>query len=180
MPRSRSRILIGRIGPAHGIRGEVMLHSYASRPADIAGYGPLTDEAATRMFDITSLRKAGKGLIARLDGVEDRTSAEALSGTGLYVARERLPPTGENEWYIADLVGLNAVTSGGTTIGSIVAVPNYGAGNLLEIAPTAGGETLLIPFADLFVADVDPARGCVVVEMPAETADDVGEPEPQL
>jgi 16S rRNA processing protein RimM len=179
MPRSCSRILIGRIGPAHGIRGEVMLQSYASRPAAIASYGPLTDEAATRTFDITSLREAGKGLIARLDGVEDRTSAEALSGTNLYVARERLPPAGENEWYIADLVGLNAVTSGGMTIGSIFAIPNYGAGDLLEIVPAAGGETLLIPFADPFVAEVDPANGYVVVEMPTETADDVGEPEPQ-
>jgi 16S rRNA processing protein RimM len=156
-----------------------MLRSYASRPAAIASYGPLTDEAATRTFDITSLRKAGKGLIAQLDGVDDRTSAEALSGTGLYVARERLRPAGENEWYIADLMGLKAVTTGGAAIGSVVAVPNYGAGDLLEIAPAAGGETLLIPFADPFVAEVDPAKGYVVVEMPTETDDDMGQPELQ-
>src|SRR5690242_3978196 len=130
---SARRILLGRIAGAHGVRGEVLIHAFTDPPENVAAYGPLVDEAGARTFRIDRARAAGKGVVARLRGVTDRTAAEALKGTSLYVDRAQLPAAGEGEFYHADLIGLTAVDRDGKQVGKIVAVVNYGAGDLVEV-----------------------------------------------
>jgi 16S rRNA processing protein RimM len=167
------RILLGRIAGAHGIRGEVVIHAYTQAPENIGAYGPLSDADGTRMFTVASARVTQKGVVARLEDVNDRNAAEALKGVELYVDRERLPATDGDEFYHADLVGLAAVDRSGETLGTIVAVHNFGAGDLLEIRLAATGKTELIAFADPVVPEVDIAAGRVVVVMPTiDTAED--------
>jgi 16S rRNA processing protein RimM len=166
------RILLGEIGPAHGIRGEVVVRSYADAPEDIAAYGPLSDEAGRRTFDLKVVRVTDKGVIVRIAGIGDRTAAEGLRGTKLFVNRDRLPAAGDGAYYHADLIGLAAVDLDGREIGRIVGVQNFGAGDLIEIALTSSRTTELIPFNDDFVPNVDLERGRVTVVRPP----DDGEP----
>ena len=163
---SQSRILLGRIAGAHGIRGEVIIHAFTEAPESIAGYGPLSDAAGARTFTIETARATPKGVVARLKGLSDRTAAEALKGVDLYVERSRLPPATEGEYYHADLIGLAAVDPDGNRIGEIVAVQNYGAGDLLEIRVAGRSQTELIPFTDANVPEVDLAAKRVTVAPP--------------
>jgi 16S rRNA processing protein RimM len=162
------RVLLGQIGAAHGLRGEVRIQSYTAAPEDIAAYGPLESEDGARVFHILRV-KPGKGeaVIATLKGVADRTGAEALRGSKLYAPRERLPPVEQDEYYHADLIGLTAVSPSGEQVGEVVAVQNYGAGDLLEIRLTATAKTELIPFTSEFAPSVDIQRGAVIVIMPS-------------
>ena len=160
------RVLLGRIAGAHGIRGEVVIHSFAEPAENIAAYGPLTDAAGARAFAIESLRVTAKGVVARLEGVADRNAAEALKGVELHVDRERLPAAAEGEFYHADLVGLAAVDPQGTKIGEIVAVQNYGAGDLIELRLAGSAKTELIPFTEASVPEVDVRARRVVIVMP--------------
>jgi 16S rRNA processing protein RimM len=167
-------ILVGRIGAPHGVRGEIRLQSFTDEPSAIAGYGPLLDPAGARSFVIEALRPAKSDLfIAKLRGVETRTAAEALTHLELFVARASLPSPAADEFYHADLIGLEAVTAAGERLGHIVAIPDYGGGPLLEIEPPEGGDTLLLPFTRTIVPVVDIAGGRVVVVAPAEVS---GEP----
>jgi 16S rRNA processing protein RimM len=170
-PKS-ARILLGRISGAHGIRGEVVIHAYTMAPESIGAYGPLFDKDGARSFEIASARATPKGVVARLKGVGDRTAAEALKGVELYVDRDRLPAAAEGEFYHADLVGLAAVDPQGTQIGEIVAVQNYGAGDLLEIRLAGSGKTELVPFTEATVPEVDIAAGRAMVAMPAASNDE--------
>ncbi len=170
-PRPR-RILLGRIAGVHGIRGEVLIHSYAEVPEDIGAYGPLSDAAGARSFAIESARATAKGVVARLEGVGDRNAAEALKGTELYVDRDRLPDAGEDAFYQADLIGLAAVDAEGNAIGTIVAVQNYGAGDLLEIRLAGTSRTELVPFTEATVPSIDIAAGRAVVVLPPSTGDE--------
>lgn len=188
-----ARVILARIGAPHGVRGEVRLKSYAEDPQDVAAYGPL-EAPDGRRFTIQALRPAaGKAtdmLVVRLEGVADRDAAAALTGVELSVDRDRLPPADDDEFYHADLIGLAAVTLDGARLGRIVAVANYGAGDLLEIAPDRG-PVALVPFTKDVVPTVDLAGGRVVVDPPAGAFDppgvreageasagkDVGEPE---
>jgi 16S rRNA processing protein RimM len=158
-------VLLGHIAGAHGLRGEVLIKSYTAAPEDIAAYGPLSDETGARAFSVKVLRVTAKGVVARLDGVADRTAAEALKGMRLYVERDKLPDTGTNEYYHTDLIGLVAVSPEGTTIGEVVSLQNYGAGDLLEVRLSGSRETELVPFTSAFVIDVDIAGGHVVIAM---------------
>jgi 16S rRNA processing protein RimM len=158
--------VLGHIGAAHGIRGEVVLQSYTAEPADITSYGPLSDETGRRTFVVESVRSSGKGLIARIAGVTDRDAAEALRGTRLYVDRAQLPEVAEDEYYHEDLIGLAAVLETGEPFGKVVAVQNFGAGDLIEIAPVGSSQTVLVPFTRACVPEVDIAAGCVVVTPP--------------
>lgn len=166
------RILLGRVADAHGIRGEVLIHAFTSAPEAIGAYGPLSDAGGVRSFEIRIVRLTPKGVVARLVGITDRNAAEALKGVGLYVERDRLPVASEGEYYHADLIGLAAVNAEGRPIGQIVAVPNYGAGDLLEIRLAGSGKTELIPFTEVFVPEVDIASGRVKVVLPPATTDD--------
>lgn len=160
------RVLLGHISSAQGIRGEVVIKSYTAVPEDIAAYGPLTDASGTRTFEITVVRGAKKGVIARIRGIDDRNAAEALRGTELFVDRERLPEPDEDEVYHADLIGLEAVTSDGMTVGEVVAIQNFGAGDLLEIRLAGRARTEFVPFNHDFVPEIDIAAGRVTVLMP--------------
>jgi 16S rRNA processing protein RimM len=170
----KAKVLLGRIAGAHGIRGEVLIRTHTQRPESIAAYGPLSDESGTRSFRIDKARATGKGVIARIDGVADRNAAEALKGVELFVDRERLPVPGDEEFYHTDLVGLAVVSPDGASIGTIVSVQNYGAGDLLEIKLDGQRSTELVPFADAFVPSVDLQAGRIVVRMP-QASEDTGE-----
>ena len=159
-------ILLGHISTAQGIRGEVVIKSHTGDPADIGAYGPLFDKSGTKTYDIKVVRVAKKGVIARVKGVADRTAAEALRGTELYIPRERLPEPDDDELYHADLVGLAAVTAAGDTVGEVVAVQNFGAGDLLEIRLAGQARTEYVPFDAHFVPDIDLDAGRVTVVMP--------------
>ncbi|MBO0741827.1 MAG: 16S rRNA processing protein RimM [Hyphomicrobiaceae bacterium] len=164
------RVLLGRIAAAHGMRGEVLIHAYTQPPENIAAYGPLTDRSGACAFAIECPRLTAKGVIARLAGIGNRSAAEALKGTDLYVARDRLPPAAEGEFYHWDLIGLAAVNSEGRCIGEIIAVQNFGAGDLLEVRLVGTATTQLIPFSDAFVPQVDltAKRALIVLPGPQE------------
>jgi 16S rRNA processing protein RimM len=163
------RLLIAKIGAAHGVRGEVKLIAFGDDPAALLDYGALS-AADGRRFTITGLHDVAGRLVARIDGVRDRNAAEAIAGTELFIERDRLPPTeDEDTFYHVDLIGLAALTPAGEPLGRVVGVPNYGAGDLLEIAPAgeAAGTTLLVPFTRAVVPVIDVAGGRVVVDPPA-------------
>jgi 16S rRNA processing protein RimM len=164
---SRDLLLLGEIGAAQGLKGEVRLRSYTEEPAAIARYGPLHDESG-RAFKIESVRATPKVLIARIKGVTTREAAEALNHTKLYIERARLPARQDEEWYHADLIGLAAMDRDGKTIGAVVAIHNFGAGDLIEIKPQGGGEPHMVPFTDANVPEIDIAAGRVVVVPPTE------------
>ena len=177
MPDPAGKIRIGRITGAHGIRGEVLLHSYAEVPEDVADYGPLSDETGKRHFEIKIVRLTPKGIVARLKGVDDRNGAEALRGVDLFIDRERLPEADDDTYYHADLIGLAAVAPDGAAVGTIANVVNYGAGDLLEIRLAGASRTELIPFHDDFVPTIDLPGRRVVVRMPVFDKNDGPEPQ---
>jgi 16S rRNA processing protein RimM len=171
-------IAVGVFGAAHGVRGEIRIKSYTSDPIAIAAYGPLSDAAGTSAVRIIALRPLkGDMVVAKLEGVVDRKTAERLQGFELFARRENLPATGEGEFYHADLVGLRAVSPAGAEIGSVVALRNFGAGDILEIAPCGGGETLLLPFTKAVAPEIDVAGGRIVIEPPREIDADPGRDE---
>jgi 16S rRNA processing protein RimM len=160
-----ARVCLGQLGAAHGIRGEVRLHSFTSDPAAIANYGPLETEDG-RVFEITSLRPAKDHFVATLAGIGDRNAAERLANIKLYVPRDRLPvPEQADEFYHADLIGLAVVDRAGEKLGTVIAIHNFGAGDLIEVRPDAGGNTELVPFDETYVPAVDVAAGRIVVAL---------------
>jgi 16S rRNA processing protein RimM len=165
------RVLLGRIVRAHGMRGEVAILVYTARPEDITAYGSLSGGNGS-LYTIASARVTAKGVIARLEGVADRTAAEALKDVELFVERDRLPPTGEGEFYHADLIGAAVVDRGGTPIGRIVAVHNFGAGDILEVAVTTSPLTQFVPFSEAHVPNVDVGSGRVVVVLASPEEDE--------
>lgn len=160
------RILIARIGAPHGVKGEVRLFIFAEDPEALLDYAPLTDASGRRTFRITALRPAKEHFVARLDGVPDRTAAEALTNVDLFVPRDALPATEDDDtFYHADLIGLRVEDEAGAPIGTVTALHDFGAGDVLEYAPTgaAKGRTLMVPFSRLAVPVVDVAAGRVVL-----------------
>ena len=157
------RICLGQIGAAHGVRGEVRLRSFTADPQAIANYGPLETEDG-RVLRIEAMRPAKDHFVARLAGICDRSAAEAFTNAKLFVARERLPePSDADEYYHADLVGLSAVDAAGKKLGTVVAIHNFGAGDLIEVKPENGANTDLIPFDAAHVPVVDVAAGRIVI-----------------
>lgn len=162
------RICIGAIAGAFGVTGEVRLKSFCSVPSDIAGYGPVQNEAGTRQFHLVLTRPVAGGLGARIAGVDTRDAAEALRGTSLFVARDRLPSLPDDEFYHTDLIGLQAFDPGGALLGQVIAVHNHGAGDILELSAAGHGSALLLPFTKAIVPTVDLAAGRLVVDPPEE------------
>jgi 16S rRNA processing protein RimM len=162
-----AKVRVARIGAAHGIRGEVRLWPYTQDPEAVTSYGPLETENGTQVI-IEHLRPDKDHWVARLAGVNDREAAEVLTNLELFVPRERLPPIEEPDtFYHADLVGLVAVTAEGATIGTVAAVHNFGAGDIIEIAPSSGGAPLMLSFTEAAVPKVDlQAKRIVVVPPP--------------
>jgi 16S rRNA processing protein RimM len=161
------RILMGVVGRPHGVRGLVHVHSYTAEPADLAGYGPLLDDSGQAW----TLAWRGEGVAALTDAqgnaVADRSAAERLTNTRLYVERDRLPPPDADEFYLADLVGMTALDAAGQTVGRVAIVHDYGAGTSLEIERD-GAAPLLVPFTLACVPSVDAGAGTLIVTPPDE------------
>lgn len=172
MTDREQRVLLGRIVTAHGIRGDVVIDSYTAEPADIGAYGPLQSRDGAKQYVVKVVRATQKGVVAHIKGIDDRNGAEALRGVELFVSRAKLPEADEGEFYYTDLVGLRIDNEAGEAIGKVVAVQNYGAGDLLELRLEGQTATELIPFTDAYVPIVDVAAGRVVVILPASTPDD--------
>ncbi len=165
MAPTHGTVLVGVITGAHGIKGEVKLKSFTSEPSSIGRYGPL-QSASGQVFEIVKLKLARDDFIASLKGVTDRNQSELLKGIELFVARDRLPKLTSGEAYAHDLMGQNVLLEDGSPLGKLVAMPNYGAGDLLEIERAAGSETLLIPFTSAFVPQTDFSTGTITVILP--------------
>ena len=165
-----ARVCVAQIGAPHGLRGEVKLRSFTADPMAVADYGPLENEDGTARFEIEDLRQStSRGsdyVIVRLRGVADRDAADRLKGVKLFVPRDRLPSPEPDEFYHADLIGLRAVTCEGAEVGNVIAVHDFGAGAVLEIA--GGSGELMVPFTDACVPTVDVEAGVVVVIIPEE------------
>jgi len=171
------RICLGQIGAAHGIRGEVRLRSFTAEPAAFAAYGPLESEDG-RVFTIETLRPAKDFFVVRLSGVTDRDAAERLTNTKLYVPRERLPePQAQDEYYHADLIGLRVVDCAGQPRGTVIAIHNFGAGDVIEVRPQIGDKTEMLPFDAATVPEVNVAGGRIVVSSSPD-AEEAGEAKP--
>jgi 16S rRNA processing protein RimM len=165
------RICVGQILGAHGVRGLVKLASFTEDPEDIAHYGDLTDESGTRTFPVELVGSNKGHWIARIDKVDDRDVAQALGGTRLFVDRAALPPPDEDEFYHADLIGLRAELADGTVLGTVAAMHNFGAGDIVELALSSGKRPLL-PFDRETVPEIDPAAGRIVIDPPPGLLDE--------
>jgi len=166
-----AHICIARIGAAHGVRGAVKLWTFTEDPLAVKAYGPLLTKDGARSFEVATAREAKGHLVATFKGVATREDAERLNGIELYIAREKLPVTDENEYYHADLIGLAAVTPAGEPLGRVIAIHNFGAGDIIEIAPP-NGATLLLPFTNAVVPSVDLISGRVTIALPEEIEGD--------
>ena len=167
MTAPKDYILVGAIGGAIGLKGEVRLASFTADLTAIAGYGPLKTEDG-REFEVLALRPNAKGLAARLSGVVTREAAEALKGLTLYVPRANLPCTEENDFYFTDLIGLAAMRPSGERLGEITGVENYGAGDLLVVRLDDGARVEFIPFTDSFVPHIDITARRAIIDIPAD------------
>jgi 16S rRNA processing protein RimM len=164
-------ICVARIGAAHGVRGAVKLWTFTEDPLAVQRYGPLQTKDGARQFEVTHVRQAKDHLVASFKGIATRNDAEKLNGIELYVARDKLPTTDKDEYYHADLIGLSAVTQANEPLGLVIAIHNFGAGDIIEIAPPHGA-TMLLPFTNAVVPTVDLAGGRVVIELPGEIEGD--------
>ena len=174
---SPRKLLMGRIGAAHGIKGEVRINSFTEEPLALKDYGPLSTDRPGLVIEIESARATTNVLVARLKGVTDRSAAEKLNGVELYVDRDRLPaPEDEDDFYHSDLIGLEARLGDGSVLGEVIAVPNYGAGDLIEVRDPRTGDTFLYPFTKAVVPEVHIAEGYLVIEVPIDA--EPGEEEP--
>jgi len=167
----RTKICVAKIGAAHGVRGEVKLWPFTDDPLAVMRYGLLSTRDGARQFEVARAREAKGFLVASFKGIATREDAERLNGIELFVPRERLPATDADEYYHADLIGLEAVTAADERLGRVVALHNFGAGDIVEIAPPTG-PTLLLPFTNAVVPTVDIARGRIVVVPPPEIEGD--------
>lgn len=171
MRSTSAKVLVARFGAAHGVRGEVKLWSFTQDPVAVTGYGALETEDGARQFEIASLRPSKDHFVARIAGVEDREAAEALRNLELFVPRDRLPPIEESDtFYCADLVGLDAITEDDAKLGTVTAVHNFGAGDIVEIAPAGGGAPLMVSFTETNVPEIDLAAKRIVVVVPDSTS----------
>jgi 16S rRNA processing protein RimM len=175
-------ILVGVFGAPHGVRGELRLKSYTGDPAAIAGYGPLLTADGKTAYALSSVRPVKDDiLVVRVKGVDDRDAAARLTNVRLHVPRAALPaPEEEDEFYHADLIGLRVEAADGSLLGTVSAVLDFGAGDIIEIAPADGGRALMLPFTRQAVPLVDIRGGRIVAEPPAETEarPEDGEPTP--
>ena len=170
---SRRLILVGRVAGAFGVRGEVRITTFTADPLAVTQYRGLTRENGSPAVTVTSARAAKGGVIAKLRDVDSKEAADALRGLQLYVPREVLPPTeDEDEFYLADLIGLEARSAEGEPLGRVKSVENYGADDLLEIDPGAGAATWLVAFTRATVPDVDLTAGRLTVVRSREVSAD--------
>lgn len=171
------KVLAGVITAAHGIKGEVKLKSFTAEPEAIAAYGPLVTMQGDSL-EIEKLKPQKDGFIAVLKGVRDRNRAETLKGAELFLKRAQLPAPEKNEVYLHDLIGVRVMSIAGEIFGTVIAVPNYGAGDLLEIRRDDVKETVLVPFTEIYVPKIDLDKAELTLDLPETYLDD-GEPDDQ-
>ncbi len=174
---SANKLLMGRIGAAHGIKGEVRIQSFTEDPLSLVDYGPMSTNKPGLTIKILAARTTTNVLVARLEGINDRNAAEKLNGVELFVDRALLPdPDDEDDFYHADLLGLRVQLSDGTSLGTVSAIPNFGAGDILEVRDERTGDTFLYPFTKAVVPEIRVKEGYLIVDPPIEA--DPGEEEP--
>ncbi len=165
---SKGRVLLGVVAAPHGVRGLVRIRSFTEEPMAIASYGALSDEAGKVRYRVEALSTVKGSVLARIEGVADRTAAEAIRGLRLYVERSLLPATGEREWYEADLIDLPAVGRDGRDWGKVMAFHDFGGGRTMEVSGgSASRHSVMLPFTDEVVPEIDVEGGKVVVDPPA-------------
>ncbi len=157
-------ICVGAFAGSYGVQGDVRLKSFCAEPTAIADYGPLYTEDGGRQFAVTLLRPVAGGFGARVTGVTSKEQADGLRGVSLFADRAKMPKLPDDEFYYADLIGLEAFDTGGISLGRVTNVENHGAGDILEI----GARGLLIPFTRAAVPTVDMATGRLIVDIPDE------------
>jgi len=165
------RVCLGVVTGPHGVQGAVRIKSFTQAPEDIARYGPLTDEAGNRCFELSLVGAVRGVVLARLSGIEDRDQAEALRGLRLHLPRAALPQTEAEEYYHADLIGLEAVLGDGTRVGRVRAIHDFGAGDTLELA-RPGASPVMVPFTRAVVPSIELAAGRLVVNPPPGLLDE--------
>jgi 16S rRNA processing protein RimM len=162
------RVLLGVVAAPHGVRGLVRIRSFTEDPMAIASYGALSDETGSKRYRVEALSTVKGAVLARIEGVADRTAAEAVRGLRLYVERSVLPVTAEREWYEADLIGLPAVGRDGRDWGKVIAFHDFGAGRTMEVSGgVASRSSVMLPFTDEVVPEIDVEGGKIVVDPPA-------------
>lgn len=173
-------ILMAKVGAPHGIKGEVRVKAFGD-PEMLDEYGELRDSSG-RTFKIKRMRAQKNVLVVKFEGINTRSEAEVLNGTELFVSRDSLPELqDEDEFYISDLAGLAVKNPEGDVIGKVIAIQNFGAGDLIEIAPTGGGETYYLAFTRETVPEINVPEGWLQANPPPETvagkpgADEEGE-----
>lgn len=171
MTDTAKQVCLGIVTGPHGVRGAVRIKSFTEAPEDVARYGTLTDGTAVRRFELRLIGISKGVLIARLSGVEDRDQAEALRGLRLYLPRSALPETEAEEFYHADLIGLEAVLGDGTPIGQVRAIHDFGAGDTLEVA-RPGAAPVMVPFTRAVVPSIELAAGRLVLDPPPGLLDE--------
>jgi 16S rRNA processing protein RimM len=177
MAEQQNRIFLGQIGAAHGIKGQVRISTHTQDPLDIGSYGPLDTDRPGLTVKLEKLRLHKNMVVAHIKGITDRNAAEALNGVSLFVDRSKLPEIDdEDDFYHTDLLGLEARIETGKVIGKVSAVPNFGAGDLIEVRDEVSGDTFLYPFTKAVVPVIDIKGGFIVIEVPLDS--DEGEEEP--
>ena len=169
MTKPSDLILVGRVAGAFGVRGEVRLSAYTADPMALADYRDLRKKDGAPALTVLTARPVKDGVVATTDQIKTKEQADALRGLQLFIPRAALPEPEEDEFYLADLIGLAALTPDGETLGKVKAVQDFGAGDILEIAPASGGQTWYVAFTRENVPTVDIAGGHVVVLRPPET-----------
>lgn len=165
---SADRVCLGAIAGAFGVKGEVRLKSFCSTPEDIAAYGPLWLEDGSRSFTVKLTRPVTGGFGARLSGIVTKEDGDALRGATLWADRTRLPRLPDDEFYHADLIGLDVFDTGGAPLGRVRAVQNFGAGDILEIYAPGRKTTLMLPFTLAVVPTVDLSARRIVADPPED------------
>ena len=168
MPDPNRLVLVGRVAGAFGVKGEVRIRAYTAEPLALLDYRDLVNAAGEPALTLLSGRAVKDGMIARAKEIGVKEEADALRGLDLYAPRWALPPTGEGEFYLDDLIGLDARAPDGALQGRIKAVHDFGAGDVLEIAPEGGGPTWLVAFTEAAVPEIHLDQGFLVLVRPVE------------
>jgi 16S rRNA processing protein RimM len=167
-------ILVGQIGGGFGVRGEVRVTAFTADPLALTAYGPLLRADGSVALTLTSTRPDKNGVVGRAKEIATKEEADALRGLKLHVPRDRFPEPDEDEFYLADLIGVQARGADGALMGQVKSVQNFGADDMLEIAPATGGPTWYLPFTKEAVPELHLADGWLLAVPPNE----VGEREP--